>query len=122
MRLTSLLNKRSLDVSCINVKPFTQTYSSPEQERLGARNKVIDCWPKPSRKTRLSATGARIRAPGPPNPRTFDYQCDGATVEGLVGVEYPLRPAVSVFGDYKLSFATNDADLLGGGSSRPTCG
>jgi hypothetical protein len=64
----------------------------------------------------FSATGARIRAPGPPNPRTFDYQFDGATVGGPRRGGIPLRPAVSVFGDYKLSFATNDADLLGGGS------
>jgi lipid A oxidase len=56
------------------------------------------------------------RAPGPPNPRTFEYQFDGVTVEGLVGVEYHFGPRFSVFGDYKLSFATNEADLVGGGS------
>ena len=56
------------------------------------------------------------RAPGPPNPHTFEYQFDGVTVEGLVGVEYHFGPRFSVFGDYKLSFATNDADLVGGGS------
>ena len=39
-----------------------------------------------------------------------------STVEGLVGVEYHFGPRFSVFGDYKLSFATNDADLVGGGS------
>ena len=49
-------------------------------------------------------------------PRTFEYQLDGVAVEGLVGVEYHIGPKVSLFGDYKLSFATNDADLNGGGS------
>ena len=56
------------------------------------------------------------RAPGPPNPRTFDYQFDGITAEGLVGLQYNFGPHVSAFGEYKLSYATNDADLLGGGS------
>lgn len=54
------------------------------------------------------------RAPG--YPRTFDYQVTGVAVEGLVGLEYHLGPRFSVFGDYKLSFASNDADLNGGGS------
>ena len=56
------------------------------------------------------------RAPGPPNPRTFDYQFDGITAEGLVGLQYNFGPYVSAFGEYKLSHATNDADLLGSGS------
>jgi len=56
------------------------------------------------------------RAPGPPNPRTFDYQVDGVAAEGLVGLEYSFGPHVSAFGEYKLSFSTNDADLVGGGS------
>jgi lipid A oxidase len=56
------------------------------------------------------------RAPGPPNPRTFDYQFDGVAAEGLVGLQYNFGPHVSAFGEYKLSYATNDADLLGGGS------
>lgn len=56
------------------------------------------------------------RCGGPPNTRTFDYKFDGMTAEGLVGLQYNFGPHVSAFGEYKLSYATNDADLLGGGS------
>jgi lipid A oxidase len=48
--------------------------------------------------------------------RTFEYQLTGVAVEGLVGIEYAIGPHVSVFGDYKLSFSSNDADLKGGGT------
>jgi lipid A oxidase len=47
--------------------------------------------------------------------RTFDYQVAGVAVEGLIGLEYRLGPRLSTFGDYKLSFSSNDADLNGGG-------
>jgi lipid A oxidase len=50
------------------------------------------------------------------NIRTFEYQVTGVAVEGLVGVEYHINPRVSVFGDYKLSFSSNDADVNGGGT------
>jgi lipid A oxidase len=56
------------------------------------------------------------RAPGPPNPRTFEYQFDGVAAEGLVGLEYAFGSHVSVFGEYKLSYSTNEAELDGGGS------
>jgi lipid A oxidase len=56
------------------------------------------------------------RAPGPPNARTFDYQVTGVAVEGLVGIEYHLTERISLFGDYKLSYSNNDADLVGGGT------
>ena len=42
----------------------------------------------PSRMSRFAERLAR------PNPRTFDYQFDGVTVEGLVGVEYHFGPRV----------------------------
>ena len=48
--------------------------------------------------------------------RTYEYQLTGVAVEGLVGLEYRLGPRVSAFGDYKLSFSSNDADLNGGGT------
>jgi lipid A oxidase len=48
--------------------------------------------------------------------RTFDYQLTGIALEGLVGLEYRLGPRLSAFGDYKLSFSSNDADLNGGGT------
>jgi lipid A oxidase len=48
--------------------------------------------------------------------RTFEYQVTGVAVEGLVGLEYRITPRVSAFGDYKLSFSSNDADVKGGGT------
>ena len=48
--------------------------------------------------------------------KTFEYQVTGVAVEGLVGVEYRITPRVSAFGDYKLSFSSNDADVKGGGT------
>ena len=57
-----------------------------------------------------------VRRPGVGQPYTFEYQLAGVDVEGLVGIEYRFGPHVSTFADYKLSFATNDTDLMGGGS------
>jgi lipid A oxidase len=48
--------------------------------------------------------------------RTFDYQLAGVAVEGLIGLEYRLTPRLAAFGDYKLSFSSNDADLKGRGT------
>lgn len=48
--------------------------------------------------------------------KTFEYQITGIAVEGLVGVEYRITPRLSAFGDYKLSFSSNDADVKGGGT------
>jgi lipid A oxidase len=48
--------------------------------------------------------------------KTYEYQVTGVAVEGLVGLEYRLTPRFSLFGDYKLSFSSNDADLNGGGT------
>jgi lipid A oxidase len=56
-----------------------------------------------------------IRRTGAPI-RTFEYQLTGVAVEGLVGVEYHITPRLSAFGDYKLSFSSNDADVNGGGT------
>ena len=47
---------------------------------------------------------------------TFEYQVTGVAVEGLVGLEYHITPRLSAFGDYKLSFSSNDADVNGGGT------
>ena len=56
----------------------------------------------------ISRTGSAIR--------TFEYQITGVAVEGLVGLEYRIGPRVSAFGDYKLSFSSNDANVKGGGT------
>jgi len=63
-----------------------------------------------------SVPHVEVRRPGVGQPYTFEYQLAGVDVEGLVGIEYRFGPRVSAFADYKLSFATNDTDLKGGGS------
>jgi len=59
----------------------------------------------------VSVRQVEVRRRGPAQPYTFDYQLAGVDVEGLVGLECHIGPHVSLFGDYKLSFATNDTDL-----------
>jgi lipid A oxidase len=56
----------------------------------------------------IRRTGADIR--------TFEYQVTGVAAEGLVGIEYAFGPRVAAFGEYKLSFSSNDADVKGGGT------
>jgi lipid A oxidase len=63
----------------------------------------------------LSFPHVEIRRTGS-SIRTFEYQVTGVAVEGLVGLEYRITPRVSAFGDYKLSFSSNDADVKGGGT------
>ena len=63
----------------------------------------------------LSVPHVEVRRTGS-SIRTFEYQVTGVAVEGLVGLEYRITPRVSAFGDYKLSFSSNDADLDGGGT------
>jgi len=48
--------------------------------------------------------------------RTFEYQLAGVAAQALVGAEYMFTDRLSVFGEYKISFSQNDADLKGGGS------
>ena len=63
----------------------------------------------------LSFPHVEIRRTGS-SIRTFEYQVTGVAVEGLVGLEYRITPRVSAFGDYKLSFSSNDTDVKGGGT------
>jgi lipid A oxidase len=63
----------------------------------------------------LSVPHVEVRRTGS-SVKTFEYQVTGVAVEGLVGVDIASRPRVSAFGDYKLSFSSNDADLNGGGT------
>ena len=48
--------------------------------------------------------------------RTFEYQLAGVAVQALVGAEYKFNERFSAFGEYKISFSQNDADLDGGGT------
>lgn len=48
--------------------------------------------------------------------RTFEYQLTGVAVQALVGAEYKFGERLSAFGEYKISFSQNDADLDGGGT------
>jgi len=63
----------------------------------------------------LSVPHVEIKRNGSPI-KTFEYQLAGVAVEGLVGLEYRITPRVSAFGDYKISFSTNDTDVNGGGT------
>jgi lipid A oxidase len=63
----------------------------------------------------LSVPHVEIRRTGS-TVKTFEYQVAGVAVEGLVGLEYRITPRVSAFGDYKLSFSSNDTDVNGGGT------
>ncbi|MDY8109722.1 outer membrane beta-barrel protein [Fulvimarina sp. 2208YS6-2-32] len=49
-------------------------------------------------------------------PETFEYQVTGPAIQGLAGVDVAVTDSLSVFGEYKLSYTSNDADLVNGGS------
>ncbi|ALN71289.1 outer membrane protein [Aureimonas sp. AU20] len=49
-------------------------------------------------------------------PRTFEYQVTGPAVQALAGADVSVTDFLSVFGEYKLSYSHNEADLKGGGS------
>lgn len=48
--------------------------------------------------------------------RTFEYQVAGFAVQGLIGVDYRVWRGLSVFGEDKVSYSSNNADLTGGGT------
>ena len=50
------------------------------------------------------------------NSHTFEYQVAGVAAQGILGVDVLVWKGLSVFGEYKLSYTRNDADLNGGGS------
>lgn len=50
------------------------------------------------------------------NSNTFEYQLTGVAAQGILGVDLMVWNGFSVFGEYKLSYTQNDADLNGGGS------
>ncbi len=47
---------------------------------------------------------------------TFEYQLTGPAAMLAAGVSYPLNDAFSVFGEYKVAYSSNEADLDGGGT------
>ena len=47
---------------------------------------------------------------------TFEYQITGPAFQGIVGASYQLFDNVRVFGEYKLSYSVNEAQLNGGGT------
>ena len=75
----------------------------------------LDALCRCRRRLRLPACGGAPRAWTAQSAHTFDYQVTGVAVEGLVGLEYHLTQRFSLFGDYKLSYSNNDADLKDGG-------
>ncbi|RMF09967.1 MAG: lipid A oxidase [Alphaproteobacteria bacterium] len=49
-------------------------------------------------------------------PETNEYQITGVAVAGLVGLEMDINDRFALFGEYKLTFSQNEADLNGGGT------
>lgn len=57
------------------------------------------------------------RAPGAAQSGyTNEYQITGIAVQGILGAEKDITDRISAFGEYRLSYTDNDADLGGGGS------
>ena len=48
--------------------------------------------------------------------KTFGYQVTGPAVQIVAGVSYALNDTWAVFGEYKGSYSSNEADLDGGGT------
>ena len=48
--------------------------------------------------------------------RTDEYQVAGPAVQGLAGIDFAISERVSLFTEYKLSYAHIEADLTGGGT------
>jgi lipid A oxidase len=64
----------------------------------------------------IDTTAATVVGPS----ETFEYQVAGAAVQGVVGASYEFAEDWRVFGEYKLSYASVDADLAGGAGSFST--
>jgi lipid A oxidase len=47
---------------------------------------------------------------------TFDYQLTGPAAQWIAGASYPINERWSVFGEYKGSYSSNEADLVSGGT------
>lgn len=48
--------------------------------------------------------------------QTDEYQITGVAFQALVGLEMNVTDRVAAFGEYKLNYSMNDADLQGGGT------
>jgi lipid A oxidase len=62
----------------------------------------------------VEETGVGGGSGTPPFHRTFAYEFGGAAAEGLIGADVQLTKRISVFGEYKLSWAKVDSPLTGG--------
>ncbi len=64
----------------------------------------------------LSIPHVEVTTLANPGQPTFDYQLAGVSVQGIVGLEWAFSPDWSLFGEYKMNYATVDADLATGGT------
>ncbi len=48
--------------------------------------------------------------------KTFEYQVTGPAVQWVAGVKYDINDQWGVFGEYKGTYSSNEADLVGGGT------
>jgi lipid A oxidase len=62
----------------------------------------------------VDVPNVEVYSPGYRN--TFEYQLGGIAAVAFAGIDFKLFDAVSLFGEYKFSYARVDADLVGGGS------
>ena len=63
----------------------------------------------------LSVPHVEVRRQGA-SKRTFEFQVAGLAFHVFAGLEWRVRDRFSVFGEYKLSYAGIDADLVDGGT------
>ena len=63
----------------------------------------------------LSAPHVEVRRQGA-KQRTFEFQIAGLAFHVFAGLEWRVRDRFSVFTEYKMSYATIDADLVDGGT------
>ena len=78
-------------------------------------------WPAAGAFTPYVGAGLGVNVPhvevySPGFPNTFEYQVAGVAAVALAGIDVKLLDALSLFGEYKFSYARVDADLVGGGS------
>lgn len=79
-------------------------------------------WEKPNRWTPYVGAGVGLSIPhvefrrNNGGPQTFEYQVTGVAVQGLAGLEKRFSDRWGLFGEYKISYSDNDADLTGGGT------
>jgi lipid A oxidase len=77
---------------------------------LGAMGKI-----QPYFGAGIGAAEPHVEVTGPGFPKTFKYEWAGVAAQVLAGINIPITKRFSIFGEYKLSYASVNADLTKGG-------